>query len=257
MDKDQNLRDKKKRDFNNELDKLKTQLQNSILSYYTSRITNRIQTEAVTKQGIGLGIQQKNKLRELIEKKQSETLAFYMNKINETIDKLRENVYKIIDDMKITELRVWQPYSSSEFRVLKAKIESFTTQNKLESLFDKIYKEIYKLYTDFYVERVRQAQEAKDDIMSKATLDFFVPKKQRIDDVAEAKEKPKPKKSIAEAKDDKDNKDNKDDKDDKDDMEGTGMRKTNKWISHVKQVQQHHKCLYSEALKLATKTYKK
>jgi len=33
--------------------------------------------------------------------------------------------------------------------------------------------------------------------------------------------------------------------------------KNNKWISHVKKIQNQHKCTYSQALKLASKTYKK
>jgi hypothetical protein len=31
----------------------------------------------------------------------------------------------------------------------------------------------------------------------------------------------------------------------------------NKWIQHVKQIQQQHKCSYKDALKLASKSYKK
>jgi hypothetical protein len=91
----------------------------------------------------------------------------------------------------------------------------------------------------------KQQQQAKDEQMKQASLDFFAPKRQKIDDVAEAKEpEPKPK-NDAESKDD-------------DDIEGTGMKKkTNKWIAYVKQVQQHHNCPYSQALKIAAKSYKK
>lgn len=43
-------------------------------------------------------------------------------------------------------------------------------------------------------------------------------------------------------------------------IQGSGINqksKNNKWIAYVKQVQQHHNCPYSQALKIAAKSYKK
>lgn len=40
-------------------------------------------------------------------------------------------------------------------------------------------------------------------------------------------------------------------------LTGSGRKRNNKWITHVKAVQNKHKCTYSQALKLASKTYKK